>query len=107
MSMTVDGEEEVFDVFREAQWLPHYEELKTIMVVEPKMSKEALGKYLSHEDPLGRAFIHEKEKVDSLEVAECLEVLDATKSYNRRGSSLETLDRPLAWEKQKPSTEKA
>ncbi|MCE3215447.1 hypothetical protein HAX54_002392, partial [Datura stramonium] len=44
---------------------------------------------------------------DSSEKTECLAVLDATSTHVSREGPLETLDKPLTWEKPKSSTKKA
>ncbi|MCE0481708.1 hypothetical protein HAX54_039687, partial [Datura stramonium] len=59
------------------------------------------------EYPLGRALVYEKEQGDGLEKIECLVLLDATDAHVSREGPLETLDKPLTWERPKPSIEKA
>ncbi|MCD7468763.1 hypothetical protein HAX54_007233 [Datura stramonium] len=91
---------------RAARLPPHYEELKSIIAIEPKMSTKALDKYFSLEDPLARALVYGKEQVKSSEVNACFAVLEATSPHLRRDAPFEMLDKSLTWEKPKPSIEK-
>ncbi|XP_060200239.1 uncharacterized protein LOC132628479 [Lycium barbarum] len=76
MSMTVDGQEATFDVFKATKLLAHYEELKMISVVEPELTNAELDHFLASRDPLETALAYGEDLMIGAEVEECLSILD-------------------------------
>ncbi|MCD9641098.1 hypothetical protein HAX54_026971 [Datura stramonium] len=71
------------------------------------MSDATVNQFLSHKDPLERAFIYGEELISNAEIKECLNILDTTYAYIKGDTTFDKLDRPSAWEKSKPSIEKS
>ncbi|XP_059310071.1 uncharacterized protein LOC132061237 [Lycium ferocissimum] len=86
MSMTVNGQEATFDVFKATKLPAHYEELKMIFVVEPELTNAEL---------------------DHFKWRSVLAFLDTSCAYLRASTPVEELDRPESWKKPKPSIEEA
>ncbi|XP_059292213.1 uncharacterized protein LOC132045653 [Lycium ferocissimum] len=81
MSITVDGQEASFDVFKATRLPPYYEELKMITVVEPKLMNARLDHFLTSGDPLEIALVYGEDLVDDENVKECLYILDTSCAY--------------------------
>ncbi|MCE2055566.1 hypothetical protein HAX54_042885 [Datura stramonium] len=101
MSMTMDGQEVVFDIIRASRLPPHNKVIKAIMEVESEPSNKALEQYLSQEDPHGRALVYEKEYDYSSNKMELLAVLYSTSPHVSREGLFD--GKPLTWEKTKTS----
>ncbi|XP_060180566.1 uncharacterized protein LOC132610269 [Lycium barbarum] len=83
MSMTVNGQEATFDVFKATRLPAHYEELKMISVVEPELTNAELDHFLASRDPLETALVYGEDLKIDAEVEECLSILDTSCAYLR------------------------
>ncbi|XP_060210525.1 uncharacterized protein LOC132637462 [Lycium barbarum] len=75
ISMTVDGQEATFDVFKETKLPPYYEELKMVTIVEPELIHAELDHFLATRDPLEIALVYYEELVEDEKVERVLRVL--------------------------------
>ncbi|XP_059295518.1 uncharacterized protein LOC132048850 [Lycium ferocissimum] len=75
ISMTVDGQEASFDVFKATKLPAHYEELKMISVVEPELTNAELDHFLASRDPLEIALVYGEDFMIDAEVERVLRVL--------------------------------
>ncbi|XP_060177712.1 uncharacterized protein LOC132607635 [Lycium barbarum] len=107
MSMTVNGQEATFDVFKATRLPAHYEDLKMISVVEPELTNAELDHFLASRDPLETTLVYREDLMIDAEVEECLSILDTSCAYLRAHTPFEELDRPESWKKPKPSIEEA
>ncbi|XP_060183258.1 uncharacterized protein LOC132613236 [Lycium barbarum] len=107
MSMTVDGQEATFDVFKATKLPAYYEELKMIIVVEPELTNAGLDHFLASRDLLETALVYGEDFMIDAEIKECLSILDTSCSYLQANTPFEELDKPESWKKQKPSIEEA
>ncbi|XP_059295617.1 uncharacterized protein LOC132048953 [Lycium ferocissimum] len=81
MSMVVDGQEAIFDVFKATKLPAHYEDLKMIIVVEPELTNAELDHFLDSRDPLETALVYGEDLMVDAEVEECLSILDTSCAY--------------------------
>ncbi|XP_059294441.1 uncharacterized protein LOC132047410 [Lycium ferocissimum] len=102
MSMTVNGQEVTFDVFKATNLPSHYEELKMIFAVEPELTNAELDHFLASRGPLETALVYGEDLKIDAEVEECLSTLDTLCAYLRARTPVEELDRPESWKKPKP-----
>ncbi|XP_059285173.1 uncharacterized protein LOC132038536 [Lycium ferocissimum] len=107
MSMTVDGQEAIFDVFKATKLPAHYEELKMISMVEPELTNAELDHFLASRDPLETTLVYGEDLMIDAKVKECLSILDTSCAYLGANTPFEELDRPKSWKKPKPSIEEA
>ncbi|XP_060216641.1 uncharacterized protein LOC132644100 [Lycium barbarum] len=98
MSMTVNGQEATFDVFKATRLPAHYEELKMISVVEPELTNAELDHFLASRDPLETAFVYGEDLKIDAEVEECLRIHDTSCAY-LRATRCEETNLVLNWEK--------
>ncbi|XP_059277521.1 uncharacterized protein LOC132031550 [Lycium ferocissimum] len=75
ISMTVDGQEATFDVFKETKLPPYYEELNMVTVVEPELIHAELDHFLATRDPLEIALVYYEQLVEDEKVERVLRVL--------------------------------
>nr|XP_016447284.1 PREDICTED: uncharacterized protein LOC107772301 [Nicotiana tabacum] len=93
MTLGVDNEEAVFNVYRAIQLPRHYEDLAMISVV--KINELAVEPITFKEDALEKALILFNHLELEEEVEEMLQILDASCEYIRERSQFEPLDRPI------------
>ncbi|XP_016509925.2 uncharacterized protein LOC107827340 [Nicotiana tabacum] len=93
MILRVDNEEAVFNVYRAIQLPRHYEDLSMISVV--KINEPVVEPSAFKEDALEKALMLFNHLELEEEVAEMLQILDASCEYIRERSQFEPLDRPI------------
>ncbi|XP_059302287.1 uncharacterized protein LOC132054261 [Lycium ferocissimum] len=107
ISMTVDGQEVTFEVFKATKLLAHYKELKMITVVEPELTNAELDHFFASRDPLETALMYGEDLMVDAEVEKCLGILDTLSAYLRANTPFEELDISEPWKKPKPSIKEA